>query len=89
MERPIRKIFLIVKGVPPNNKTLSWWLRLKVICTTGDGVFQMYMKELPTGVQYEAPVTWIVLNNFSLGWIKLHEWAMGERYIAVDFEAQP
>ena len=24
-----------------------------------------------------------------MGWIKLHEWAMGERYIAVDFEAQP
>ncbi len=61
----------------------------KVICTTGDGAFQMYMKELPTAVQYNAPVTWIVLNNFSLGWIKLHERAMGERYIAVDFEAQP
>jgi len=61
----------------------------KVICTTGDGAFQMYMKELPTAVQYGAPATWIVLNNYSLGWIKLHERAMGERYIAVDFEAQP
>ena len=61
----------------------------KVICTTGDGAFQMFMKELPTSVQYNAPVTWIVLNNFSLGWIKLHEKAMGERYISVDFEAQP
>ena len=61
----------------------------KVICTTGDGAFQMFMKELPTAVQYDAPVTWIVLNNFSLGWIKLHERALGERYIAVDFEAQP
>ncbi len=61
----------------------------KVLCTTGDGAFQMFMKELPTAVQYDAPVTWIVLNNYSLGWIKLHEKALGERYIAVDFEAQP
>jgi len=61
----------------------------KVLCTTGDGAFQMFMKELPTSVQYDAPVTWIVLNNYSLGWIKLHEKALGERYIAVDFEAQP
>jgi acetolactate synthase-1/2/3 large subunit len=61
----------------------------KVLCTTGDGAFQMFMKELPTAVQYEAPVTWIVLNNYSLGWIKLHQKAAGERYIAVDFEVQP
>jgi acetolactate synthase-1/2/3 large subunit len=61
----------------------------KVICTTGDGAFQMFAKELPTAVQYGAPVTWIVLNNFSLGWIKLHQWANRERYIAVDFQAQP
>jgi acetolactate synthase-1/2/3 large subunit len=61
----------------------------KVICTTGDGAFQMFMKELPTAVQYDAPVTWIVLNNYSLGWIKLHEKAAGGRYIAVDFESQP
>ncbi|OGD47122.1 hypothetical protein A3K69_04775 [Candidatus Bathyarchaeota archaeon RBG_16_57_9] len=61
----------------------------KVLCTTGDGAFQMFAKELPTSVQYRAPVTWVVLNNFSLGWIKLHQWANRERYVAVDFEAQP
>lgn len=61
----------------------------KVICTTGDGAFQMFMKELSTAVQYRAPVTWIILNNFSLGWIKLHQKALGERYISVDFESQP
>ena len=60
-----------------------------VICTTGDGAFQMFMKEVPTAAQYGAPVTWIVLNNHSLGWIKLHEKFLGERYIAVDFESQP
>jgi len=60
-----------------------------VVCTTGDGAFQMFMKEMPTAVQNKAPVTWVVLNNYSLGWIKLHERANKERYIAVDFEAQP
>jgi acetolactate synthase-1/2/3 large subunit len=64
-------------------------LEKKVLCTTGDGAFQMFAKELPTAVQYGAPVTWVVLNNFSLGWIKLHQWANRERYVAVDFEAQP
>jgi acetolactate synthase-1/2/3 large subunit len=60
-----------------------------VVCTTGDGAFQMFMKEMSTAVQYKAPVTWVVLDNQSLGWIKLHERANRERYIAVDFEAQP
>jgi len=60
-----------------------------VICTTGDGAFQMFMKEMPTAVQHKAPVTWIVLNNDSLGWIKLHEKANKGRYIAVDFKTQP
>ncbi len=60
-----------------------------VVCTTGDGAFQMFMKEMSTAVQYKTPVTWIVLNNYSLGWIKLHERANRGRYIAVDFEAQP
>jgi acetolactate synthase-1/2/3 large subunit len=60
-----------------------------VLCTTGDGAFQMFMKELPTAVQYKAPVTWVVLNNYSLGWIKLHQKVAEERYIAVDFDVQP
>ncbi|MEE8442610.1 MAG: thiamine pyrophosphate-binding protein, partial [Dehalococcoidia bacterium] len=37
----------------------------RVVCVTGDGAFQMFMKELPTAVQYAAPVTWIVLNTDS------------------------
>lgn len=39
-----------------------------VVCITGDGAFQMYMKELPTAVEYGAACTWIVLNNSALGW---------------------
>jgi acetolactate synthase-1/2/3 large subunit len=46
------------------------------------------MQELPTAVQYQAPVVWIVLNNASLGWCKWIQRATGERYLATDFEAQ-
>ncbi len=60
------------------------------MCVTGDGAFQTEMKELPTAVQYSAPVTWVVLDNRSFGWPKLHERLAGwPRYIGVDFEAQP
>jgi len=61
----------------------------KVVCTTGDGAFQMFMKELPTALQYDAPVTYIVLNNFGLGWIKFGQKRRGNRFIATDFSTQP
>ena len=60
-----------------------------VVCPTGDGAFQMFMKELATASQYQAAVAYIVLNNFSLGWIKYHQRNLGERYIATDFKVQP
>ncbi len=60
-----------------------------VVCVTGDGAFQMYLKEIPTAVQYGAPVLWVVLDNASLHWVKWIGKATGERYLAVDFEAQP
>ncbi|MGD9290079.1 MAG: thiamine pyrophosphate-binding protein [Desulfobacterales bacterium] len=61
----------------------------KVVCVVGDGAFQMFMKELPTAVQHEAAVTYVVLNNFSLGWIKFNQKRRGERNIATDFSIQP
>ena len=61
----------------------------KVVCTTGDGAFQMFMKELPTALQYNAPVTYVVLNNFSLGWTKFGQRQRGDRFIATDFKVQP
>jgi acetolactate synthase-1/2/3 large subunit len=61
----------------------------KVVCTTGDGAFQMFMKELPTAVQHGAPVTYVVLNNFSLGWVKFSQKRRRDRSIATDFEVQP
>jgi acetolactate synthase-1/2/3 large subunit len=60
-----------------------------VVCVTGDGAFQMYMKEIPTAVQHAAPVLWVVLDNASLHWVKWIAKATGERDLAVDFEAQP
>jgi len=45
----------------------------KVVCVTGDGAFQMYMKELPTAAQYNAGCTWVVLNNSAFGWVKYGE----------------
>ena len=60
-----------------------------VVCPTGDGAFQMFMKELPTAVQYRAPVAYLVLNNFSLGWIKFGQRKRGNRFIATDFTVQP
>ena len=62
----------------------------QVVSIAGDGAFQMYSDEVMTAKQYGAPVTWCVLNSFSLGWIKYDErLAYGERYIGVDFQAQP
>jgi acetolactate synthase-1/2/3 large subunit len=42
----------------------------KVVCVTGDGAFQMFMKELPTAAQNNTGCTWVVLNNSALGWVK-------------------
>jgi acetolactate synthase-1/2/3 large subunit len=44
-----------------------------VVCVTGDGAFQMYMKELPTAAQYKAGCTWLVLNNAEFGWVKHYQ----------------
>jgi len=61
----------------------------KVVCTTGDGAFQMFMKELPTAVQHSTPVTYVVLNNFSLGWVRFNQKRRRGRFIATEFHVQP
>jgi acetolactate synthase-1/2/3 large subunit len=60
-----------------------------VVCTTGDGAFQMFMKELATAAQHKAPVTYVVLNNYSLGWIKFAQRNRGNRFISTDYKVQP
>lgn len=59
----------------------------QVIAITGDASFQMQMQELPVAAQHNAPVTWIVMNNNCLGWIKWGQKVRyDERYYAVDFD---
>ncbi len=58
----------------------------QVVCTTGDGAFQMGMHELPTAVDERAPVTWIVFNDAALGWPNwTQRTALGGREIATRF----
>jgi thiamine pyrophosphate-dependent acetolactate synthase large subunit-like protein len=58
----------------------------QVIALTGDGSFQMQMQELPVAIQYKLPVTWVILNNDCLGWIKWQqEFIQDGRCIDVDF----
>ncbi len=59
-----------------------------VVCITGDGAFQMYMKELPTAVQYGAACTWVVLNNSALGW-PMHNQMQSVGWNTTTFEVQP
>jgi acetolactate synthase-1/2/3 large subunit len=59
-----------------------------VVCVTGDGAFQMYMKELPTAKQYNVGCTWVILNNNALGWPKSRQMA-AVGWNTCTFEAQP
>lgn len=63
-----------------------------VVCITGDGAFQMYMKELPTAAQYGAACTWVVLNNSALGWPMYYQmntvgWNTTAYRVQPDFQA--
>jgi acetolactate synthase-1/2/3 large subunit len=42
----------------------------QVVCTTGDGAFQMQLHELGTAVQEGLAVTWVVLDDSSFGWVQ-------------------
>jgi len=60
----------------------------QVVCTTGDGAFQMGMHEIVTAVQEKAPVTWVVFNDGALGWPRwTQQTALGGRVIATEFTA--
>ncbi len=61
----------------------------QVVCTTGDGAFQMYMQEISTAVEYRAAVTWVVLNNSALGWPQYGQVLEGKPRLATVFERQP
>jgi acetolactate synthase-1/2/3 large subunit len=42
----------------------------QVVCTVGDGAFQMQLHELGTAVQESLPVTWVVLDDSAFGWVQ-------------------
>jgi len=44
-----------------------------VVCFAGDGCFMMHGQELATAVQYGLPIIVIVVNNASLGTIRMHQ----------------
>ncbi|ACM05160.1 thiamine pyrophosphate-binding protein [Thermomicrobium roseum] len=59
-----------------------------VVCTTGDGAFQMGMHELPTAVEHRLRVTWVIFNDQALGWPRwTQKTALGGRVIATEFAA--
>lgn len=61
----------------------------KVVCIAGDGAFQMQMHALGTARQHNAAITYVVLNNSCLGWIKVLQQRAGERYICSSFDPSP
>ena len=42
----------------------------QVVCTSGDGAFQMQLHELGTAVQEGLAVTWVVLDDSAFGWVQ-------------------
>jgi acetolactate synthase I/II/III large subunit len=42
----------------------------QVVCTTGDGAFQMQLHELGTAVQEGLAVTWVVFDDSAFGWVQ-------------------
>ncbi len=57
----------------------------RVLGVMGDGSFGVSAGELETLVRLNLPVTLIVLNNASYGWIKAGQKQLGEKYYSVDF----
>ena len=60
-----------------------------VVVVTGDGAFQFFNEEVASAKQAGAPVTWVVLNSYSLGWPRFGQRRLGDRFIATEFTVQP
>ena len=57
----------------------------RVVGIMGDGSFGISAGELETLVRLQVPVTLIVCNNASYGWIKAGQKSRGDEYYSVDF----
>lgn len=60
-----------------------------VLAICGDGAFQMYLQEMATACQYNLGLTWLVLNNNGLGWIRSKQKTAGFATETTDFKSQP
>lgn len=59
----------------------------QVVCTTGDGAFQMSIHELGTAAQHRLGVTWVVLNDGAFGWVQwIQRRALDGRVVATSFD---
>lgn len=57
-----------------------------VVCTTGDGAFQMGMHELPTAFEHHLRITRVIFNDRALGWPRwTQRTLLGNRVIATEF----
>jgi acetolactate synthase-1/2/3 large subunit len=55
----------------------------RVVCVCGDGAMQMNGMDVATAVEWELPVTWVVLEDGRLGMVHMAQGlSFGERYIA-------
>ncbi len=58
-----------------------------VVCTTGDGAFQMSLHEIGTAVQNRLGITWVVLNDGAFGWVQwIQRRAHDGRIVATNFD---
>ncbi|HZU82040.1 MAG TPA: thiamine pyrophosphate-binding protein [Polyangiaceae bacterium] len=56
------------------------------VCVTSDGSFMMFPGAVATAVEHDIPVTWVILNNYTIGVIRdLQRFYMDGREIATSF----
>src|SRR5690606_13450945 len=60
-----------------------------VVCVAGDAAFAMAMMELATAAERRLGVTWVVLNNQSLGWPQYLQVLENRQAVATDFPSGP
>jgi acetolactate synthase-1/2/3 large subunit len=60
-----------------------------VVCVTSDGSWMMFPGAVATAVEYDIPVVWVLLNNFTIGVIRdLQRFYMDGREIGTSFVRQ-
>lgn len=57
-----------------------------VVSITGDGEFRSVSQTLATAVEYNIPVVWVILNNYSFNIITLYQLRHYERSFATEFK---